>query len=87
MSTRWAVAAALALILLISAGCSRLTMDNYNKIKAGMTYKEVVNILGSPDNCNDMLGMRSCVWGDKKKSITVAFMGEKAIVFSATNIR
>ncbi len=87
MRARWLAAAALALILLMGAGCSRLTMDNYNKIKSGMTYKEVVGVLGSPDKCSDVLGMRNCVWGDEKRSITVAFVGEKVIIFSANNIR
>ncbi|HMK55555.1 MAG TPA: DUF3862 domain-containing protein [Dissulfurispiraceae bacterium] len=69
------------------AGCSRLTMDNYNKIKGGMAYDEVVKILGSPDKCNDVIGMRNCVWGDEKKSVTVAFVGDKVLLFSANNIR
>jgi len=87
MKTRWFVTAFLVLILFIAAGCSRFTMDNYNKIKGGMTYNEVVSILGSPDKCNDVIGIRSCVWGDEKKSINVSFVGDKVLLFSANNIR
>ena len=87
MKMRWFVSAFLVLLLFIAAGCNRLSMDNYNKIKSGMTYNEVASILGSPDKCNDLLGMRSCVWGDEKKSITVSFMGDKVLLFSANNIR
>jgi hypothetical protein len=75
------------MILLLIAGCSKLTMDNYNKLKAGMTYNEVVNIIGSPDKCSDVLGMRNCVWGDEKKSATVTFAGDRVLFFSANNIR
>jgi hypothetical protein len=87
MNTRWFVIAFLVLILFIAAGCSRLTMDNYNKIKGGMTYSDAVSILGSPDKCNDVIGIRSCIWGDEKKSINVSFVGDKVLLFSANNIR
>lgn len=87
MKTRWLVTAFLVLILFIAVGCSRLTMDNYNKIKGGMAYDEVVNILGKPDKCSDVIGMRSCVWGDEKKSINVSFVADKVLLFSANNIR
>jgi hypothetical protein len=87
MKTRWFLIAFLLLILFVAASCGKLTMDNYNKIKVGMTYNEVTTILGSPDNCNDIIGMRSCVWGDDKKSITVSFVGDKVLLFSANNIR
>jgi hypothetical protein len=74
------------MFVLIVAGCSKLTMENYNKLKAGMTYNEVVNIIGSPDKCSDVLGMRNCVWGDEKRSATVTFAGDRALFFSANNI-
>lgn len=87
MKTRWFVTACLVLILFVAVGCSRLTMDNYNKIKGGMPYDEVVSILGKPEKCSDVIGMRSCVWGDEKKSINVSFVGDKVLLFSANNIR
>ena len=87
MKTRCFLISFLVLILFTAAGCGRLTMDNYNKIRGGMTYNEVTSILGSPDKCNDIIGMRSCVWGDEKKSITVSFVGDKVLLFSASNIR
>jgi hypothetical protein len=83
MTMRWMVA---VIIVLIVAGCSKLTMKNYNKLKAGMNYNEVVNTIGSPDKCSDMLGMRNCVWGDEKSSVTITFAGDRVLVFSANNI-
>ena len=86
MKPGWIATACLVLILFIGAGCNKLTMDNYSKIKSGMSYNEVVAILGTPGKCDDVLGMRSCVWGDKNKSITVAFVADKVLLFSANNI-
>jgi hypothetical protein len=83
MMIRWIVA---VMIVLIIAGCSKLTMESYNKLKAGMTYNEVVNIIGSPDKCSDVLGMKNCMWGDEKRSATVTFAGDRVLFFSANNI-
>ncbi len=87
MKKRWIITVLLIVVLFFTMGCSRLTMDNYNKIKSGMTYDEVVKILGKPDKCDDVIGMRKCVWGDEKKSITVSFVGDKALLFTANNIK
>jgi outer membrane protein assembly factor BamE (lipoprotein component of BamABCDE complex) len=68
-------------------GCSRLTMENYAKIKMGLSYSEVVNILGKPDNCSEALFVRSCVWGNEQKNITVNFVGDKVMLFTSKNIK
>lgn len=87
MKQNWILAALFIIFFLVVVACSRLTMENYKKIKAGMSYDEVVNVLGKPDKCDDVIGMRKCIWGDEKKSITVSFVGDKALLFSAENIR
>jgi hypothetical protein len=68
-------------------GCSKLTVDNYAKIKTGMEYSEVVRILGKPDNSSEALFVKSCVWGNEQKNITVNFVGDKAILSTSKNIR
>ena len=55
----------LPLILLLAA-CSKLTKENYEKLEAGMSQKEVNAIIGAADNCNTTLGTVSCIWGDEK---------------------
>ncbi|HYR02575.1 MAG TPA: DUF3862 domain-containing protein [Syntrophobacteria bacterium] len=72
----------LALFLISAVGCSRLSKENYDKLKVGMAYEEVVNILGSPGSCLETLGTESCVWGDEKRQIKVSFIASKAIAFS-----
>ena len=68
-------------------GCSKLTMENYSKIKMGIEYDEVAKILGKPDNCSEALFARNCVWGNEQKNITVNFVGGKAILFTSKNIK
>lgn len=68
-------------------GCSKLTMENYSKIKMGIEYGDVVKILGKPDNCSEALFARSCVWGNEQKNITVNFVGGKVILFTSKNIK
>jgi hypothetical protein len=75
------------IFLLLLTGYSKLTMDNYAKIKTGIAYDDVVKILGKPDSCSEALFVKSCVWGNEKKNITVNFVGDKAILSSSTNIK
>lgn len=74
-------------LLVMLLGCSKLTMENYAKIKMGMGYSEVVTILGKPDNCSEALFVRNCVWGEEEKNITVNFLGDKVVLFTSKNIR
>ena len=76
---------AFAVIAMLS-GCSKLTMENYAKIRMGLKYADVVKILGKPDSCSEALIARSCVWGNDQKNITVNFMGETVVLFTSKNI-
>ncbi len=78
------VLASLALFLF---GCSKLTLENYNKLKPGMSYEEVTAILGKPDNCSEVLFTRNCTWGTEKRNAAVVFVGGKVILFSSTNLQ
>lgn len=77
----------LIVLLLIFAGCSKLTKDNYNKLSIGMSYDEVVKILGSADKCDDGVALKSCKWGDEKAYVSIQFIGGKASLFSNKNIK
>jgi outer membrane protein assembly factor BamE (lipoprotein component of BamABCDE complex) len=82
--TRIALIVAVALSAL---ACSKVTAENYAKVKSGMEYKEVTSILGNPASCDDIVGFKSCKWGDDKSHITVRFAGDAVIMSSATNLR
>lgn len=80
------IVAAVAAGLLLSIGCSKVTKENYNRLKMGMDYGEVVEILGKANECKDVIAIKNCMWGDEKKTIKVSFAGEKVILFSAQGL-
>lgn len=84
MKKHIAIMAVTATLLL---GCSKLTKENYDKLKAGLAYQEVEKILGSPTSCSEMLGAKSCIWGDEQKHIKVNFIADKAVLYSSRNIQ
>lgn len=74
-------------LLLAMLGCSKVTLENYSKITTGMTYDEVTQVIGSPDECDDVMGVRNCRWGDEKGAINVSFIGGKVLLFSSSNLK
>lgn len=77
---------ALGLALLLAA-CGKLNVENYDKLKSGMSYEEVKRILGPPAKCSDVLGVKQCSWGDETRHVDVSFIGDQVLIFSAENIR
>jgi len=69
------------------AGCSKLTAENYARIKIGMEYSQVVGILGTPDSCSEALFVKSCLWGNDTRNITVNFVADKAMLSGSKNIK
>jgi outer membrane protein assembly factor BamE (lipoprotein component of BamABCDE complex) len=78
---------ALAAVAILLSGCSKLTPENYAKLKPGLTYAEVKSLLGEPARCDDLVGFKSCRWGDDRRSITVRFAGDQVVLYSAENVR
>lgn len=68
-------------------GCSPLTLDNYNKITMGMTYDDVTRLIGAPEHCDDVMGIRSCQWGDEKRGVNVNFVAGQVLLFSSHNLQ
>jgi hypothetical protein len=75
------------ILLLALLGCSKLTLENYNKIEPGMRYDEVTQLIGPPTRCDDVMGLRSCSWGDEKRSISVSFAAGKVLLYSSSNLK
>lgn len=72
--------------LLLLGGCSKLTQKNYNKLAVGMSYNQVTQLLGDPDNCSDTMATKSCDWVHGKSRVNVKFVGNNAILFSGKNL-
>ena len=61
--------------ILTLTGCSKVNKENYEKIKIGMSYDDVVEVLGKPDTCEDpVLKTKSCIWGSSDKQIKIKFV-------------
>jgi len=70
------------LLSLLLVACNSLSVNNYDRLKVGMSYEEVSDIIGKTDSCNELLGTRTCTWGDDAKQIKVIFVANRATLFS-----
>lgn len=77
----------LAAVGIILAACSKVTMENYNKLEVGMRYDEVTRLLGKPARCTDLLTLRTCTWGDDRRFINVGFVANQVVFFNAENMQ
>jgi hypothetical protein len=73
-------------VSLFTLACSKVTQENYEKIKLGMAYEEVVDILGRAQECGSSIGMTNCRWESNGKYIRVQFIADKVVLFSAKGL-
>lgn len=73
-------------LVLLSAGCERVTSANYNQLEIGMTYNAVIKILGQPEGCETLLQAKSCTWGKATRTINVKFVSDKVLLFSSKGL-
>ena len=74
-------------ILLLAACGNQLSLENYNKLKVGQSYDEVKKVIGDPARCDEMIGIRSCVWGDEQHGVKIGFVAGQVMLLSATNLK
>ncbi len=84
MKKYMAIAAAAATLTL--AGCSKVNLENYEKIKIGMDKTEVEAILGSADKCEEKALHTNCIWGNKDKNIEITLVSDKVSLYSKTGL-
>jgi len=75
------------LLCFLTASCSNLTQENYDKIKVGMSYQEVEKILGSKPTCDSTVGVKSCTWGTAAKHIKVQFVADRVALHAAKGLK
>ena len=73
---------------LVLAACgSKVSLENYGKLRTGQSYEDVTQILGDPARCDEILGIRTCVWGDEQREISVNFVAGQVMLLSAKNLK
>jgi len=73
--------------ILLLAACSKVSMENYQRLKTGQHYDEVVAVVGPPARCDELLGVRQCVWGDEQRNIKIGFVGDRVLTLAANNLK
>jgi hypothetical protein len=81
-----AVLIVLFLLCSVTSCSSKVTKENYDRLKIGMEYSEVRDILGEPEECNAVLSIRDCTWGGGIKSINVKMLGDEVIFVSSKGL-
>ncbi|MBP8276392.1 MAG: hypothetical protein KAX55_05830 [Propionivibrio sp.] len=73
---------------LVLAACgSKVSLENYGKLRTGQSYEDVTQILGDLARCDEILGIRTCVWGDEQRGINVNFVAGQVMLLSAKNLK
>ncbi|BBN81524.1 hypothetical protein PA25_15090 [Pseudoalteromonas sp. A25] len=68
--------------ILTLAGCSKVNLENYNKVKVGMDKTEIETILGAADNCEEKTLHTNCIWGNEDKHIKVTLVSDKVTLYT-----
>jgi len=85
---RLGLAVALVAWCLCLAGCgSKITRDNFDKIKTGMSRSDVEAILGSPTKTLGDEKKAIAVWKDDENQIKVAYEDGKVAFHRFLNIK
>ncbi|MDO6692515.1 DUF3862 domain-containing protein [Aliiglaciecola sp. 3_MG-2023] len=70
-------------ISILLVGCSKVTLENYDRVEMGMVKSDVEMILGKADNCEEVIGTYSCIWGnEEEKYIKVSFIMDRAAIIT-----
>ena len=72
---------------LLVACSSKISLENYNKLRTGQSFEEVKQVLGDPARCDEVLTIRTCVWGDEQRGISINFVGGQVMLLSAKNLK
>ncbi len=81
----------LLFILPLMIACSlepdRVTKENYDRLKLGMSYEQVSDILGLPADISTNFGLKQYTWVEKDRHIHAKFMGDSAVYYSSKNLK
>jgi hypothetical protein len=77
----------ITVLAFVAVACSKVNMENYSRLKVGQSYDEVVAVLGQPARCDEILGVRQCLWGDEARNVKAGFVGGMALTLTAHNLK
>ena len=89
MKPRWRGIGVILLMVFVVAvwGCgSKINQANFKKIEIGMSFEEVVAILGEPVQCKSILGAQTCDWGEEPRTINIKFVADNVVFRSAQGL-
>ena len=70
--------------------CSKITQNNFEKIKPNMSMQEVVTLLGEPSSSESIMIVgisgTSAVWKDEQAEIDIQFLNNKVTVKSFSKL-
>ena len=68
-------------LLVLLAACSKITQENFDKVRDGMTRAEVESILGTPTESSSAgvagISGGSATWKGEAGTITIQFFNDK----------
>ena len=77
-------------IITMLAACAMqpgtVTLENYEKLKFGMTYEVVADILGQPQDTQPLMGVKQCTWVDGERHIHAKFIFGRAVYYSSKGL-
>ena len=63
-----------------------VTFENYGKLKFGMAYDAVVEILGNPERDEPFMGIKQCTWVSGERHIHAKFIAGRAVYYSSKGL-
>jgi hypothetical protein len=63
-----------------------VTYENYTKLKFGMSYEAVAEILGKPFNAQPFLGIQQYTWVNGERHIHAKFIFGRAVYYSSKGL-
>ena len=90
----WIAKIRLALLILVGASllaaCApqpgTVTVENYEKLKFGMAYDAVIEILGEPYQVHPLMGIQQCTWVSGERHIHAKFIVGRAVYYSSKGL-
>lgn len=64
-----------------------VTLENYEKLKFGMSFDAVVEILGKPQQVHPFMGIQQCTWANGERHIHAKFMFQRAVYYSSKGLQ